>query len=264
MTMSQTMTTRHTSASAAGILSARIIRPASRSGLAPLVVLHGISRNAAELAALFAPEAERSGRTVVVPHFRRSLWPLFQRPCRAARPDLALLALLSELRGLDPDLAGRVDLFGHSGRAQLAHRFAMLYPQRVGRLNLAAAGWYCLPDGSMPFPYGLGAAEAPKDAVWQRRHAAPLDRYLSLDVSVFVGTKDVDRDDTLRQTPLLDDIQGPTRLVRAERFVASFTAAAHARRIRPRIDLIHLPDVSHDVVEAIVTAGLAQRVTRAA
>ncbi|NJN35811.1 MAG: hypothetical protein HC794_00660, partial [Nitrospiraceae bacterium] len=66
----KTMITSHTVVSPAGSLPARVIRPAGLSGLPPLVVLHGISRNADELLDLFRPEAERSGRIVIVPHFR--------------------------------------------------------------------------------------------------------------------------------------------------------------------------------------------------
>ena len=95
-----------------------------------MVVLHGISRNAGTLARLFAPEAERTGRTLIVPHFPAGHWPDFQRPSKAARPDQALLALLDRWREC-PDIPGPVDIFGHSGGAQLAHRLAMLYPHRV-------------------------------------------------------------------------------------------------------------------------------------
>lgn len=35
--------------------------------------------------------------------------------------------------------------------------FAMLYPQMVVRLNVAAAGWYCMPDARAIHPYGLAA-----------------------------------------------------------------------------------------------------------
>jgi len=119
---------------------------------------------------LFQPYTDRSRRVIVVPHFSKALCPHFQRPSRAARPDLALLALLSDLAKCDPAFSEPVDLFGLYGGAQLAHRFAMIYPQRVGQLNLAAAGWYCLPDASMAYPYGLGAnIQRPSDLPWPRR-----------------------------------------------------------------------------------------------
>ncbi|MDP5306119.1 alpha/beta fold hydrolase [Paracoccus spongiarum] len=253
--------TDHRAASPAGTLPARLIQPASRSGLPPLVVLHGISRNADELVDLFRPEAEASGRPVLVPHFSASRWPHFQRPCRAARPDQALLALMGHLAGFDPAFAGRLDVFGHSGGAQLAHRFAMLYPQRLRRLGLAAAGWYCLPDAGMSHPCGIGADADPDTLVWARRHRAVLAEYLGLRVEVYVGTLDVGRDETLRQTPRLDREQGPNRLARAETYVARFRAAARAQGIRPDIALIRLPGVAHDVAQAIRQAGLARCVT---
>lgn len=257
-------TTAHRIASPAGTLCARVIRPAVASPLPPLVVLHGISRNADELVRLFKPEAERSGRTIVVPHFTEKHWPEFQRPSRIARPDQALLALLSHLAVLDPVLDGPVDLFGHSGGAQLAHRFAMLYPQKLGTLNLVAAGWYCLPDTSMAHPYGLGTSPAPDALMWARRHDRAMPAYLRLAVRVFVGTQDTVRDASLRQNPDLDRIQGQTRLARAETYVERFRAAALARGILPDIAMTRLPGVTHDVAQAIAQAGLARLVTEAA
>lgn len=254
----------HRVASASGTLPARVIHPAGLSGLPPLIALHGISRNAGELLKLFQPEAERSGRMIVVPYFSKTRWPHFQRPCRTARPDQALLALLVHLAALDPAFAGPVDLFGHSGGAQLAHRFAMIYPHKVRRLNLAAAGWYCLPDTAMAHPYGLGAGPTPGGQTWARRHGHALDAYLRLDVEVLVGTRDTERDPNLRQFPDLDRIQGRSRLTRAETYVDRFRTAAQARGIRPRIALTRLPGVTHDVTQAITKAGLARRVTAGA
>lgn len=229
--------------------------------LPPLVVLHGISRNADELVDLFTPEAAKSGRIVVVPYFSERRWPHFQRPSRVARPDRALLALLLHLATLDPAFSGRVDLFGHSGGAQLAHRFAMLYPHKAGQLSLAAAGWYCLPDTSMAYPYGLGVDETTASLTWARRHEQALPGYLQLSVHVYIGTEDTERDETLRQTPQLDRIQGLTRVARAQTYVARFRAAALQRGIAPEIALTPLPGVSHDVAQAIHKADLAFRVT---
>lgn len=254
-------TTSYKIASAAGTLNARVITPAVRSDLPPLVVLHGISRNAAELATLFRPEAERHGRLIVVPHFSQSRWPHFQRPSRAARPDRALLALLSHLKGADAAFSGRVDLMGHSGGAQLAHRFAMLYPQMIGKLHLVAAGWYCLPDDAMAYPYGLSRDGTQVGALWARRLATALPHYLALPVTVHVGTQDITRDDALRQAPALDVGQGMTRLARAQTYIARFANAAQAAGVQPRIALNLLDGIGHDVAAAITLAGLASAVT---
>lgn len=236
-------------------LAASLVHPPGPAEGPPLVVLHGISRNADALVDLFRPEAARRGRPLVVPEFTEGDWPVFQRPGRRARPDLALLSLLDEIAVHLPDSGAAVDLFGHSGGAQLAHRFAMLYPDRVGALHLAAAGWYCLPDLSMPYPYGLsdgGGAGAP----WLRRKRAALTRFLDRPIHIYVGTDDVLRDDSLRQTPELDHGQGRTRHARAHRYAQALRAAAARAGLPDRVTLTELPGCAHDVEWAIRHAGL--------
>jgi pimeloyl-ACP methyl ester carboxylesterase len=251
---------RVTACSSAGRLSACIIRPARLCAAPPLVVLHGISRNADTLARLFAPEAERTGRTLIVPHFPADTWPDFQRPSKAARPDQALLALLDLVASEFPDKAGPVDIFGHSGGAQLGHRLAMLYPHRVAALHLVAAGWYCLPDQSMRYPYGLAPGKDAFSAKLVRRNTAALRDFLHIPACVYVGTEDVTRDDALRKTRALDARQGPHRHARARSYVTALNAAAEATGIAPRTRLIELPGCDHDVVRAITQNDLAARV----
>lgn len=249
------------STSSAGRLTARVIVPTHHRGAPPLLVLHGISRNARELVELFGPEAERTGRVVIVPHFSENRWPFFQRPSRKARPDEALLALLAAFEAEYPEQAGPVSLFGHSGGAQLAHRFAMLFPQRVADLHLTAAGWYCLPDRSMPYPYGLAHGADPRDLFWLRRHRASLRRFLDRPIHIYVGTHDTERDDTLRQIPELDRIQGPDRLSRARAYARALHTAAVAQGLPPRVELRELAGGVHDVGWAIRHAGLARMVS---
>jgi len=79
---------------------------------------------------------------------------------------------------------------------------------------------------------------------------------------VFVGTHDIARDESLRQSLELDRIQGRTRLARAERYVAQFRAAALAPGVMPDVALTLLPGVVHDVAQAIEDAGLARLVTQ--
>lgn len=249
-----------TACSAAGRLSARIIRPSAISDAPPLVVLHGISRNAGTLARLFAPEADNTGRTIIVPHFSSEKWPNFQRPSKAARPDLALLALLDLVAAKYPDVSGPVDIFGHSGGAQLAHRLAMLYPHRVAALHLAAAGWYCLPDDSMTYPYGLAPGKDTFSAKLLRQNRTALRDFLHIPAWIYVGTEDVTRDDALRKTPELDAGQGPNRHARAQTYVSSLNAAASSAGLQPRASLIELTGCDHDVVRAISQNNLIARV----
>jgi len=170
--------------------------------------------------------------------------------------------LLAHRAAIAPLLAGQVDLFGHSGGAKLAHRFAMLYPHKVARLHLTAAGWYCLPDTSMAYPYGLGVDATRGSLTWARRHQQALPAFLRLPVRVYVGTADDQRDGALRQSPQLDRGQGPTRIARAETYVARFRAAAEACGAVPDITLTRLPGVAHDVGKAIRQGNLAAIVTQ--
>jgi pimeloyl-ACP methyl ester carboxylesterase len=227
----------------------------------PLVALHGISRNARALWHAFGPLAEAQGRALLVPHFAKDHWPLFQQIGRA-RPDLALLDLLQQA-----GLSGkRVDLFGFSGGAQLAHRFAMLYPHRVGTLHLAAPGWYTFPDTGVAWPLGLGACQPQRMCGFDPASLSrlQLSHYLSLRVRLWVGALDVQRDSSLRQTADLDASQGKTRIARAERYAEAFDRAARSMGITPDIKLTVLPGCGHDFTQCATVGGLAARVMHGA
>lgn len=253
---------RVTIGSSVGRLSALVLRSSPwRSDQAPLVVLHGISRNAEELADHFLPEVMRTGRTIVVPHFDAKRWPKFQRPELRQRADIALAALLEHLGRTDPSFNKGVQIFGHSGGAQLAHRFAMLFPHKVVRLGLVAAGWYCLPNDDMAFPCGLGDPAKAAAAIWVQRKKAGLHKYLALPIDIYVGSEDTQRDETVRQTPELDAIQGTTRIARAEAYAAALKDAAVRLGITPKVTFRVLPGVTHDVSLALGQAGLAREIS---
>ena len=109
-----------------------------------LVVVHGISRNAAEHLDRFAPLARAAGVAVLAPLFEAATFPDYQRlgaRGRGRRADLALRARLDAIRreiGLSPR---RIHLFGHSGGGQFVHRYAMAYPEQVAGYVVSAAGW---------------------------------------------------------------------------------------------------------------------------
>ncbi|TCO71551.1 hypothetical protein [Rhodovulum euryhalinum] len=136
----------------------------------------------------------------------------------------------------------------------------MLYPQRVGALHLAAAGRYCLPDETMAYPYGLAADDDGKTMLWARRMRARLRAFLNRPVHLYIGTEDTARDETLRQAPALDALQGSTRHARAHHDAAALWAAAQAAGLPDRVSLTELPGCTHDVAWTIDTAGLARMV----
>lgn len=220
----------------------------------PIVAVHGIQRGVRNQAALYAARAAALGRPVIAPLFDEKRWPHYQRVVRRKRADLALLALLSELRLAGIWRTRTFELAGYSGGAQFAHRFAMLYPHLVSRLTVAAAGWYTFPDEEA-FPYGLAARPGRTDD-WGPKLAAGLDRFLGLPIQVCVGAEDNIVDPNTRSGPEIDRQQGADRVTRAGRWADALRRAAAERGIQPTVSLAVLPDCGHDFQACVERGGL--------
>ncbi|MDJ0896087.1 MAG: alpha/beta hydrolase [Alphaproteobacteria bacterium] len=220
----------------------------------PLVAIHGIRRGARAQAALFGARAIALGRPVIAPLFGERIWPRYQQVVRNKRADLALLALMMELRLADIWRTRTFELVGYSGGGQFAHRFAMLYPQLVARLTVVSAGWFTFPDDAA-FPYGLAARPGRTDD-WGPRLAAGLNQFLRLPIQVCVGAHDDISDAFTRSTPEIDRQQGPDRMTRAKRWVSALREAAAARGIDPSVSFQVLPNSGHDFHDCIQHGGL--------
>lgn len=219
------------------------------------LLVHGITRNAAEQAARFAPLAERVGSVLVAPLFSRALFPRYQTlGRRRGQPDpvAALEALLSSLGATLSIDTRRLHAFGFSGGGQFLHRFAMTQPQRFVRLVVGAAGWYTFPDASVEFPEGV--------ASWPAWTSANADAFLALPLQVLVGKRDSRRDPSLNTRASIDHRQGKTRLARARRWVDALQTEAARRGRQGGASLRMLDKVSHDFSEAVATRGYAESV----
>ena len=196
--------------------------PPNASTMTPLFVLvHGISRRAVEIIMGFRSEAERLGVALLAPVFGKEAFGQYQQviDSRGARADLALIDMM-EFFGREIGIDAKpAHLFGFSGGAQFAHRFAMIHPQRVQSISVAAAGWYTMPDPQWRYPYGIRTH--PVDGATFDPSA-----FLRLDRHVFVGTADRNRDESLRRSRRLDEMQGSTRVDRAEHWAAAMDAAS--------------------------------------
>ena len=223
----------------------------------PLMVLvHGISRRAVEQVMGFLDEAERLDVALLAPVFEKEAYGQYQQVIdrNGTRADLALIDMMEFLEsefglGTQP-----VHLFGFSGGAQFAHRFAMIYPQRVRSMSIAAAGWYTMPDPRRRYPYGLRTHPIP---------GATFDpsAFLRIDRHVFVGTADRSRDEALRRSPRLDQTQGTTRVERAERWAAAMDAASELFDARPaKSTLTLLKGVGHSFAGSTRRRSLPRRV----
>lgn len=190
-------------------------------GAEPLVLVHGISRNAPELVLRFAELANRLGVPLVAPLFRRESFGQYQQvidPRSGQRSDLALLDILDDASSRFGLATQQIAMFGFSGGAQFAHRFALLHADRVRSCVPVSAGWYTMPDPELAWPLGLAQSPLPIHPQSQ-----------SIPFHVIVGQRERDDDDALRRNPELDALQGENRRARARNWHRALRKAGWSR-----------------------------------
>ena len=218
---------------------------------APIVVaLHGMGGEGKGFCQRFLDSAERNGWIIVAPTFRYRNWT---DPVTVAEDDVALtrqlIGFLDELpkrHGLRVD--SRVSIIGFSRGAQLAHRFALAYPERTRAIAAISAGTYTLPvptaqtasgQKSMVFPYGTA------DLASRFRRESDPAALAQVSFWIAVGAKDNNADDVPRQW---DPFQGRDRVQRARAFATSLGT------LGVPVKLTVFPNVGHSM-SADMAAG---------
>lgn len=218
-----------------------------------LVALHGIGGEARQFCEAILGRADRERWVVVAPTYAYGDW---RDPAQVAREESSRLIprlheFLQELpaqTGLD--LAPRAALYGFSRGAQLAQRFAMVYPEQTDAVAAFSAGSYTLPMGqaevdgqSVPLPYPFGTADL------RERFGRPLDgaALQRIPFLVGVGAEDRNPSDLPRQW---DPYLGNTRLARAEAFTQRLVAMG------VQAELAVFPSVGHMLNEAMQARAL--------
>ena len=231
--------------------------PSSGAQQAPVfVTVHGLSRNAREHAELFAPYCEEQGVVLVAPLFTEEHTRDFQRlgrQGRGARADLILESILEELSMTTGADTTKIHLFGFSGGAQFAHRFAMAHPHRVARAVIASAGWYTFPDGELRYPYGVRASRDLPDVRFDP------EEFLQVPITVIVGEQDVTTED-LRTSDRVNLQQGANRLERARNWVKAMHGAARVHRLDPLVAFESIPGGDHAFASLMQAGALGERV----
>lgn len=184
-----------------------------------VIALHGMSGQGGVICRGLLNFAEQTGAVVLAPTFNYS--PDWQDPNTVASEDGSLTGKLNEMIGdLEPVVGThfkqKIILYGFSRGAQLAHRFALLYPEKTLAVAALSAGSYTLPyktyagkdNKVMPFPFGVGDL--------RNYTSKPFDpaAFRKVHFMVEVGQDDNDPN----QTPRAWDALGKSRAERAETF----------------------------------------------
>ncbi len=230
-------------------LPVALARPSALSPDAPVVfVMHGVARGGAGYRDAWRAIAARFGALIAAPTFSATAFPgadgyqLGDVPARSragaaeARSHDAIEPLFDALRHRFGLTAARYGLYGHSAGAQFAHRFLLRRPDaRAASVVAANAGWWLRPDPAIRYPYGLAGAPYPPE------HAA---RAFRVPLTVLLGTRDLKRDGSLRQTPEAE-AQGPHRLARGAAFFVAAERLAVAEQAPFRWRIAYAPGVGH-------------------
>ncbi|MCP4005009.1 MAG: hypothetical protein GY725_12515 [bacterium] len=231
--------------------------PSSAGAEPPLVVsVHGVSRNAHEHARLLSAYSEMYGTILVVPFFSEEQHRDYQRLGRIGqgkRADLALNMILADVAQVSGWAAEQFYLFGFSGGAQFAHRYAMAHPHRVASAVFAAAGWYTMPSPNRRFPYGTRPSKKLPGLIFD------AEEFLCVPMTVLVGVDDTGSSG-LRRGERLDREQGTNRVERAHSFVAAMKESAGAHHLESLVNCIEIPNCDHSFRRSILRGGLGDKV----
>ncbi len=189
-----------------------------------LLGLHGMGGNGPRIAQRLRPCADQNGWVLATPTLvYRDYMDAEQTRLDDAEDIPQLKAMLDELPTrlgsltLDP----QVFVYGFSRGAQLAHRFALFYPDQVAGAAVVSAGSYTLPAKSFPvergdkpllFPYGLA------DLSKYTGQAFDPQALVGMGVWVGVGAADTAPNQV---PPSWEPYLGNTRVDRARHFSAA-------------------------------------------
>lgn len=212
--------------------------------------LHGMGGEGKAFCQAFLNAAERNGWLVVAPTFSYRNW---KDPATVAEDDVALTRDLANLLETLPARTGlpttqRAILFGFSRGAQLAHRFALAYPERTRAVAAMSAGTYTIPasvdaaGASLAFPFGT--------ADLGRRLGRTVDAaaVARIDFWIAVGGDDSNAEDVPRQW---DTLLGKTRVQRA----ASFAQQVADLGARTQVDVY--PGLGHAMSPEMIRGATA-------
>ncbi len=206
-----------------------------------LIAIHGMGADPESFASGLVSAAEQNGWVMLVPHIPYGDWTQTDQLRGEEKKEMAwlnsLLEALPNESGLS--LADKAVLYGFSRGGQLAHRFALAYPQRVMAAAIMSPGTYTLPisssfayDNQAPLEFPVGVSDSA--SVCGRSFDAEAVRHIPFWIGV--GAKDNVPGDVPRQW---DKYLGNTRVDRARSFAATLSS------IGASVNLTLFPGLGH-------------------
>jgi predicted esterase len=218
-----------------------------------LVALHGMGGTGPGMCDGVRAWSDREGWVLVGPTFAYGDWT---NPTAVANEEPRFLPRLAQILDEVPAKTGvavqpRFVLYGFSRGAQLAARFAMLYPDRVRGAVIMSGGTYTLPlrettvsGSTQPLTYPFGVAD-----VRQRfGRDADVDAFRGVPFWIGVGAED---NDPSAVPPQWGPYIGNTRVERARRFAETL------RGLQVPVQETEFPGLGHDIGDAEHDQALA-------
>jgi predicted esterase len=229
------------------------VPPGVASPAPVLVALHGMGGDGRRMCDTVRAWSDQEGWVLVGPTFAYGDWT---DPGAVASEGPRFLPRLAQILDELPATIGnpvqpRIALYGFSRGAQLAARFAMLYPDRVRGAVVMSGGTYTLPlrdttvSGSVqPLPYPFGVADV------RQRFGRDADLDALRGVPFWIGVGADDNDPTAVPAQWSPYI-GNTRVERARRLAEAL------RSLQVPVQETEFPGLGHDIGNAEHDQALA-------
>lgn len=225
-------------------------KPETYNGGPILVVCHGVLRNAEEYRDHARPMADRFNVLVAAPKFAEPEFPKERYQFGGVSIDGKLKPretwsgsfiepIIADIRRREKKPELPYYCIGHSGGGQFLERMAGFAAQNAKSIVIANAGTHLFPTRDLPYPFGFG--ELPEDL----SSDAVIRKYVEQPVVIYVGTKDLERDEHFDVTPPAE-AQGKTRFERGKNVYAAAQALAKKHGWTCRWRLIEAEGVGHD------------------
>jgi len=227
--------------------------PSSLDADAPILfVMHGVERDAKRYLEDWARTAERHGVILVAPEFDERRFPGSESYNQGGIVDpgsgkklprevwtfSVIEPLFEEVRRRSGSNSITYSIYGHSAGAQFVHRYVMMTePARLDQAVAANAGWYTEFDPGRSYPQGLKLG---------RREAIAETSGFETQLTILLGTEDIESDDRNLRADAWARAQGKNRFERGRAFFADAQVFASGGKATFAWQLRYAPGIGHE------------------